>query len=247
MKRQTAVLLAVFLVSAATGFCDRIQYPVGERLVYRIYWGCLHVGRVCITCEPVTENDTPLIRVRVEAKSNRLVSTLYAVNDQTDCYIDPSTGLPLRVEKKTSEGGFICDDTLWIDHNALVAHWESRSASITTNYPIAPDTLDPASLLYALRSTQFTLHEPQRFKIAVDGLLHGLTITAEETKPVKVGSEMKPCIRFSSAPERSDLFVRKVPGDIWVTADDKQIMVKMRTKIPVGHVQVVLDTKESSY
>ncbi|HPR82619.1 MAG TPA: DUF3108 domain-containing protein [Pontiellaceae bacterium] len=241
MKKQTIPILIALLVFSAVGFCEKIQYPVGERLSYRILWGILPVGRAFITCEQITENNAPYIRIRVEAKSNRMISTLYPVNDQIDCFVDPATGLPLRIEKKTTEGSFVCDDTLLFDRENLSAQWQSRSASITTNYTISSNTLDVAAFLYTLRSIPFTINEPKIFKIATDGYLHGLTITAEEKKQIKVGSEKTWCTRFSAIPERDNLFVRKIPGDIWVTDDTRRLMVQMRTKTPVGSVSVVLD------
>lgn len=243
MHKRSVVIFAILSVIGAHSICRGIDYPVGERLTYRILWGFIPVGYAAISCEEVPGDTTPLIRIRVEAKSNRLISALYLVNDRIDSYIDPESGLPVRVEKKTSEGGYVCDDTLWFDRKNLLARWQSRSASIETNYPISSDTLDVAAFLYALRSVSFKLNEPELFNIATDGYLHGLTITAQEKKQMDIGSgnERKWCIRFSAIPERSDLFVRKIPDDIWVTDDARRIMVQMRTKIPVGHVLVVLD------
>lgn len=243
MKKQLFLIFTVLTFFAPQAPSESIRYPVGEQLSYRILWGFLPVGRTTVTCEKISENDTPRIRIRVEAKSTWLVSTLYPVDDRIDCYIDPVTGLPLRVEKKTSEGNHRCDDTLWLDHENLLAQWESRSASITTNYLIKSDTLDVGAFLYALRSLSFELNDSKSFNIAVDGLLHGLKITAEEKKPIKMAAEKKKvhCTRFSVVPDRTDLFVRKIPSDIWVTDDSRRIMVKMKTKTPVGHVRIVLD------
>lgn len=241
--RTLALLMALVLFGGSSSGAPLFRYPVGEQLSYKILWGFLPVGRTLISCEEVIENNTRQIRIRVEARSNRLVSTLYPVDDQIDCYIDPDTGLPLRVEKTTAEGDLICDDTLWLDHKNLRARWESRSDSISTNYPIRPDTLDVAAFLYAMRSAPFALNESKTFNIAVDGTLHGLRIHADEKKSITIGSEKEktPCTRFSVQPERDDLFVRKIPRDIWVSDDARRIMVKMKAKTPLGSVRIVLD------
>lgn len=246
MGTRVFVLFTVLALISASATCEPVRCPVGEQLAYRILWGFVPVGRAVITCDPAEETGTPLIRIRVEVKSNRIISALYPVDDRIECYVDPATGLPLRVEKKTSEGGFVCDDTLVFDRENLQAHWHSRSASITTNYTISSNTLDVSTFLYALRSVPFALNESKVFKIAVDGYLHGLTITAEEKKRMDVGSEKEKrwCTRFSAVPERRDLFVRKIPGDIWVTDGEPSILVQMKTKTPVGPVTVVLDENQ---
>jgi len=239
------LLILWFLLAGFVAFASAEIpfYPIGEQLFYKILWGFIPVGQTTITCEQIEENDTPFIRIRVEAKSNRLVSTLYPVNDRIDCFVDPETGFPVRVEKKTSEGGRQCDDTLWLDHKNQRARWESRSDGISTNYPIHPDTLDTATFLYALRSAPFTLNKSQTFDLAVDAFLHSLTITACEKKKIKteLQKEKIPCTRFSVVPKRDDLFVYKAPGDIWVTDNLPRVMIKMKTKTPLGNVRIILD------
>lgn len=243
MIRRALYILLLLPLGAGLAKGDSLHLPVGEQLTYKIMWGFLPVGKTIISCNETLDQGTPCIRIRVEAKSNNLISTLYPVNDRIDCYIDPETRLPTRVEKLTVEGGFVCDDTLRFDRENLCAHWESRSASISTNYPIQSDTLDVGAFLYAMRSIPFTLNESKSFNIAVDGVLHGLNIKAKERKVLKCGSDKQKvsCTRFAVEPERSDLFVRKIPGDIWVTDDERRIMVKMKASVPVGHVSIVLD------
>lgn len=236
----TVLTFTMLFTASAT---PPIAYPVGEQITYRIVWGFIPVGQAVISCEETMDQEQPAIRIRVEARSNRMVSTLYPVNDRIDSYIDTKSGLPFRVEKNTLEGDHVCNDTLWLDHDKGIAHWESQSASITTNYVISSDTLDVAAFLHALRSTPFQMDVPQHFQIAVDGLLHGLTITAEESRLMKTTlfDEKILCTRFSVIPDREDLFVRKIPSDVWVTADDRRIMVQMKAKTPVGHARIVLE------
>ena len=241
--KSTNFILAILAMFVLGAFADPSIYPLGEKLTYRIMWNMFPVGQTVIQCEALTDHGADSIRVRVQAKSNRLVSALYPVNDLIDCYINRTTGLPYRVEKQTSEGKHLCDDTLQLDHAKGLAVWQSRSASISTNYPIYSDTLDVSSFLYAIRTYSFTLRKPKTFHVAADGTLHGLTITAEQKKMLKttLSDEKILCTRYSVVPERKDLFVRKIPGDVWVTDDDRRIMVKMKAKTPLGNVRIVLD------
>ena len=245
MVRLLSILLALpVLASSAVN----IHYPIGETLSYRVYWGFLPVGRSTVRCESILQDGIPLIRIRVEAESNRLVSTLYPVQDRVESYIDRKSGLPLWIEKQTLEGGYECNDTLRFDRDGLMAHWESRSASITTNYPIQLDTLDVAAFLYALRSCRLSPDHPESFQIAVDGILHPITIRAEEEKRIKIASEKisTACTRYSVTPMRPDLFVRKIPDDIWVSNDERRVLVKMTVRTPAGKARIVLDRIENA-
>jgi len=71
---------------------------------------------------------------------------------------------------------------------------------------------------------------------------HGITITAKNTKRKTIGETGKVlCRKFTATPKRDDLFVRKIPKEIWITEDDRKILAKMVVKVPVGNVRIVLD------
>ena len=188
-------------------------------------------------------NGREMIRLRVEAKSNRLVSTIYPVDDTVDCYIDPETGESVRIEKWTSEGDTICRDILELDRENNRANWISESGNITTNYTIEAGACDAVSFLYAFRAHCFDENPVQDFNIVVDTALHGITIHAGQTSTTTVQGlgDMK-CRRYTVEPRRDDLFVRKIPKAIWLTETGRKILVRMDIKVPVGHARIVLDT-----
>ena len=235
-------ILSIFCLLLTLSAFGEYRYPVGERATYTIKWGLVSCGTSTISCDAVEENGTKLIRIRVQVKSNWLVSTVYPVDDTVDCFIDPETQLSIRLEKSTSEGGFICKDILTIDRETNTAYWESQSLNVSTNYPIEPGSCDAVSFLYAFRQYDFKTEESRDFNLAVDTALHGITITAKKTDKKKVGEIGKTlCRKYRVIPKRDDLFVRKIPKEIWLSEDDRKIMVKMTAKVPVGSVRIVLD------
>lgn len=242
--RKHIILLVVTCLAAAVAGAEPAcrRFPVGEKLTYKIYWGLLPCGKTTMSCEMVEVDGEDLIRIRATARSNWLISRLYPVNDVVDCYIQPATQLSMNLLKNTSEGGFICKDTLSFDRVHNTAQWTSESANISTNYPIDEGTCDAVSFLYRLRSYKFDDRQSRYFRLAVDNLLHGITVTAEGCAPHRAGALGKVhCRKFVTVPDRPDLFVRKIPEEIWVTDDDRRIMVRMTARIPVGRVRVVLD------
>ncbi|HEY5653997.1 MAG TPA: DUF3108 domain-containing protein [Pontiella sp.] len=217
------------------------RYPIGERATYNIEWGILSCGTSTISCDKVEVDGKELIRIRVRVKSNRLVSTVYPVDDTVDCYIDPETQLSVRLEKNTSEGDKICRDVLHIDRQANMAEWISHSENITTNYPIEAEACDAVSFIYAFRQHDFKDNEQHDFNIVVDTALHGISVKAADTAYKPVGEDDKAeCRKYLVTPKREDLFVRKIPKAIWLTNDHRKIMARMDIKTPVGKARVVL-------
>jgi len=239
MKRLLAVLcLLPGLLFAA------FDYPIGEKAVYKIQWGLFTGGTSTISCDLVEVDSNALIRIRVRVQSNWLVSTLYPVDDTVDCFIDPETGLSIRLEKNTSEGDKICRDVLTLDRESNRAGWISTSDNISTNYPIEPGVCDAVSFLYLFRQTDLKQGESKDFKIVVDTAQHGITVTASDGKPKNknVGAGQKvECREYRVTPGRDDLFVRKIPESIWLTNDDRKILARMDVHIPVGTARIVLD------
>jgi len=218
------------------------RYPIGERATYSIKWGLLCCGTSTITCDEVGVEGRTLVRVRVRAKSNWLVSTVYPVDDTVDCFIDPETQLSVRLVKNTSEGGFECKDVLAFDRENHTVQWDSDSLNISTNYPIIAGSCDAVSFLYALRQYEFSTGQSRDFNLAVDTALHSISITAGGTKQKDIGEHGKArCRKFIATPKRDDLFVRKIPKEIWITDDARKIMARMDVRVPVGTARIVLE------
>lgn len=221
------------------------RLPVGERAVYSIHWGPFTCGTSTFECTAVEHEGKPMIRIRVRAKSNWLVSTVYPVDDTVDCYIDPETGLSVRVEKDTSEGGKVCRDTLVIDRENNMARWTSESDNITTNYPIEAGACDAVSFLYEFRRHSFEKTTSIDFNIVVDAVLHGITIRAGEHDTKKVDGIGKiNCRKYTVAAKREDLFVRKIPQALWLSDDERRILVRMDLLVPVGRARILLQAYE---
>lgn len=233
---QLCLLLLPSLVLA------EYQFPIGERATYKIMWGPLACGTSTISCDETELDGEKTIRIRIRAKSNWLVSTVYPVDDTVDCYIDPETQLSVRVEKHTSEGDHIDKDILVFDRTNQIANWISESDNITTNYPIDAGACDAVSFLYAFRQHDLSEGETKDFKIAVDTALHGIAITAKNTAKKKIGDTGKvKCWKYVVTPKRDDLFIRKIPKEIWITADDRKIMARMDIQVPIGKARIILE------
>lgn len=239
MRRLFPILGSLLLaLPALAGY----TFPVGEKAVYKIRWGMLTCGTSTITCSKVETEGAELIRIRVRVKSNWLISTVYPVDDTVDCFIDPVSGQSVRVEKDTSEGDTICRDVLTIDRENNRAYWVSHSDNITTNYPVSSGACDAISFLYAFRQDELTKGESQRYSLIVDTAEHGITVSAGPDKKIKAGELGKlNCRRYLVIPQSDGLFVRKIPEEIWLTADDRQLMTRMDVKVPVGTARIVLD------
>ena len=48
-------------------------------------------------------------------------------------------------------------------------------------------------------------------------------------------------MRLRIESEREGLFVRKIPGAVWISSESPHVVVQMQVKVPVGSVRAVLE------
>lgn len=230
------VLVGLLLFFPARGFA-----AAEETLRYELLWGVIPVGRAEVTTRLVEEDGRTLIRFRFTAKSNRWVDKIYPVEDCIDSFMDPETQLPVKLVKRTSEGWLRCDDQLTFDRERGVACWVDRANGRLFEYAVAPDTRDFFSLMYVMRSFDLRPGREDRATIAADERMHGLIIKVGREEIIRLrGGGKARALRLHIESEREGLFVRKIPGAVWISAESPRVVVQMQVRVPVGSVRVVL-------
>ncbi len=85
-------------------------FPVGEELVYHAHWGLFHVAESRTTVNWTNHEGRALLAVRIRTKSNKVISTVYPVDDTVETLIEPNTFLPVSFSKVLNEGRYHTDE-----------------------------------------------------------------------------------------------------------------------------------------
>jgi len=147
-------------------------FPVGERLVYEVSWGIIPVGYAEAWTEWVEQDGRRLLSIKVRSKTNRVLSTLFPVDDLVESRVDPATFLPVRFIKLLSEGRYRADQVTDFDHVKRLGYWRSNlDTNKSETFQIDADTRDILSLVYWLRRPDgfsFELGRRQAFRVTTD-------------------------------------------------------------------------------
>ena len=219
-----------------------LWFPVGEELVYKIYWGVVPVGACRITTQWIEEDGRRLLAIRYRTRSNKVIATLYPVDDRIESIIDPDTFLPVRFTKNLKEGRHRYHETTTFDYKRLKATWKSFIKNQTKEFDIEPDTRDLVTFMYYMRSTTFKAGEKHTFRVMSDEKIYDLTLKVAKEEKVKLpGFGSLSCLRLDPTAKFQGLFIRKGKLVIWVKQGSRMICTQLAGKVPVASIKVKLD------
>ncbi|MCS6771306.1 MAG: DUF3108 domain-containing protein [Kiritimatiellae bacterium] len=248
MRATLSITIAIWALSfllPASGLAEtgrpQLWFEVGEELHYRIYWGVIYVGDSHVTTEWIEEDGRTLLRIRYRTRSNSFLDRIYPVDDTIEAVIEPHSFLPVRFEKRLSEGRYRADEVTVFDHAAGKAYWTNRRKNITKEFDIEPDTRDIVTFMYFMRQREFLPGEEASFRVMADEKIYDLFIKAGPVETLSMPKYGKvKSIRIVPEAAFQGLFVRKGRMTLWVSQDARRVATRIQASVPVANVHVNL-------
>jgi hypothetical protein len=225
-----------------------LPFAPGEKLDYELRWENVPAGTARLEVLAVKNiNGEPSYHFVMTAESNSFVDTFYKVRDRIDAFADIRMTRSVRYAKKQREGSHEKDELIEFD-------WASSQASYS-NYgkkknpiELMAGSFDPLSAFYYTRTADLDLSRPLERPIT-DGrknVIGRLKVVARETITLKNGQSYD---TFCIEPELNHVGgVFKQSKDariqLWVTADERRIPVRIQSKVIIGHFIGELVTAE---
>lgn len=229
---------AVGIAAEAPG--RAIPFHIGEKLTYDGRWGVIPAGQLTLEVLPKeTINGVESYHFVMTTKTSKLVDLIYKIRERQDSFVDTGMKRSIYYKKKT-ESEHPRDEYIKFD-------WEKLTATYTnfgeTRKPIniPQGTFDPLGLFYILR--YHNLKENTEIIVPMtDGNLN-IEVRAIVGKRDKVEIAGKSYETIEITPNM--MMIDKLDKDkvikksdhpelkIWVTADERKIPLKLRTKIGI--------------
>lgn len=217
------------------------NWPVGEKITYRIYWGYIPVGTATGWTEWSEYKGRPALAIRLRTLSNKFVEKLYPVDDTIESLVDPETFLPFQFTKNLREGQHRNYEITTFDYENLVAHWESRTKGKTNVFALTPGVRDIPSLMYFLRTRAFVPGSREHFTVMADDKIYDLWLNVQKKERVKLPL-YGAVDSIKAEPEAAfeGLFVRRGRLWIWISDDRRCLATQIVGSVPVATVRAVL-------
>ena len=206
------------------------------------FW--VHAGDVELTADTITYDGKKCINLVATGYSLKKWSFIFSLTDHYHAIVDLNGFKPLYYEKNTMEGGF------WI-HNIYHFDWHKkllkvftesiRNPAKDTSYYLDRQLFDVLSATYYLRTLDpRKLHPGDTIPIPLisDGQFVTYNIVYDGPGDLKRNKKRIACSVYSANITNSTFFENGNSLKVYVTDDDRQIVIYGEAKIIVGSIKI---------
>lgn len=227
-----------------------VPWVIGEKFIFEIGYGLVKAGEATIELQKTEDLVLSSGTVRrtayhivATAHSNSFVDVFYKVRDRNESWLDIEHWVTHRFEQHNQEGKYILDQSVeydwkngWFKNTEAVKGRPVKYEEGELKIP-AVDTL---SSLFVARAK--TLSVGDEFTMEVhSGTNWPLTVKVLRREKVKVPAGKFDCFVVEPFLRERGLFIQKGKKlQVWLTADQRRIPVKMTAEIFIGKVSAEL-------
>ncbi len=221
--------------TAATGPAPTVWGP-GERLVFDISYGPVTAGEgVLETIGTVDHEGRTCYHVESTANSNRFFSSLYKVRDKIVTYIDVVDLGSAYFFKRLREGDYRKTVEITFDREAGLARYDDGSTM-----PVPPRVQDELSAFYYVRNLDLESGLNLTLAAHTSRRNYDMKVIVHGRETIEVPAGKFECFVVEPVLEGEGLFKHEGKITLYITADDRRLPVLMKTKVPVGSIDVAL-------
>lgn len=215
-----------------------IPFTVGERLTYTLKWSVIPVGTAVFeVLDGTTATESPSYLFRLTVRSYPVIDLIYKVRDQIESYVDESIAHSLLYRKKQREGTHKRDIEVQFDWSQSKA-FRYNKGQLETMVDVLPGTFDPLGIFYAFRLNPINRDLEVQIPVT-DGkksVMGKARVVRREKISIRAGKFdtylIEPDLEHVGGVFEKD---KDAKIQVWVTADERRVVVKLRSKVAVGH------------
>jgi hypothetical protein len=210
-----------------------VPFGVGERLDYDVKFGSLKVGNGSMEVKEITE-----VRGRPVWHTTFRINggiPFYRVNDLYESWFDVATLNSLRYHQDVDEGSY--------ERRRRYEIFPERGMLKENDFPEEPtvaNPLDEGSFLYFVRTVPFEVGQSYEYSryFKKDGNPVRIRVLRRETITVPGGTFKTVVLQPTF--QTKGIFSQNGRAEVWITDDDRRMMVQMKSKLSFGSLNLYL-------
>lgn len=241
------VLIAILLATIAqtafsqeeeadSAFYVNTAFKGNERLKYKVRYGLIKGGEATMVINPIADGDTYLLHIKAMAKTTGVVGVLVDILDVYESYVDIVSGYPIKSVRNIKEGGYTkYNEVLFFRDKGFL-----RSLN-TGDHKAPANILDVLSAFYYARRHLFSHDLKKNETISLntffDEEFFPIKVKYKKTEKIRTKFGKIKCLKFIPLLGDKSPFKKEEQFQVWITADDNYVPVKIRVKLPVGSLK----------
>jgi hypothetical protein len=210
-------------------------FQIGEKLTYNVSFTGITAGQASLEVVNDTDaNNSHQLHIRFIAKTTFPLSTIYAINDQIDTWLDSKYLYTKKLTKKIREGNYKKNSYTVIDYDQSIAITNGDTVIINQFL------YDSYSLFYYLRTIPLNIGETIDFT-AFDGKkITPFQVITKTKETINTMAGTFPCLVVKPFREGTTLLKNKGDMMIWFSNDKNRLPIQIRIKLKYGSMLLKL-------
>ena len=244
MPRRLLWMVTVFLCSLFVFAGDleshaaakALPFQQGEKMIYRAKWGFIPAGEAVIEILPVESvSGAKAWHFVMTTTTNSQLDLFYKVRERHDSYMDTHLTRTL-LYKKRNTGNHPRDVIVtfdWLHGTASRANFGAVEKPIS----IMPGTSDPLGLFFVIRKHSLKTGKVLEFPVTDGSTNYAVKATVLGMERLTIdGKGYDTFVVIPDLQRLEKVFGKKEEPDlkIWFSADEKQVPVKIESKVVIG-------------
>jgi hypothetical protein len=211
----------------------KVPFGVGERADYDVKFGPLKVGSGSMQVSGIESvRGREAYRTSLKIKGGTF---FYKVNDLFESWIDTRSLASLRFHQDQEEGGR--------DREKLFEIFPERQVYKENDKPEKPSVsqpLDDGSFLYFVRTVPLEVGQTYHFDRYFRPDRNPVTIKVLRKERIKVPAGEFDAVVVQPVIKTKGIFSENGEAQVWLTDDDRRIMLQMKSKLSFGSLNLYL-------
>lgn len=216
---------------------SHVAFAPGEHLAFSVQYGLLTAGTATMSIDPQIRdrNGRPTYHLVTTARSNKVFSKFFEVNDRVESYVDTLHLHSVRFEKHLREGKYNRDVWVVFDQERHTARIDGKR-----DCDVLEHVQDVLSSLYYVRTLDLQVGKAVYVPNHDSGKNYPMQIQVHGRERVTVDAGTFDCLVLEPILLGEALFKQKGRLQVWVTDDALKMPVLMKSKVLVGDIAAVL-------
>lgn len=210
-----------------------MPFSVGERMVYDVKFGVIHVGSGSMDVAGVeSQRGHEVWHTVFRLKGGTI---FYHVDDLFESWFDRKTLSSLRFVQRLNEGGK--------ERDRDYVMYPDRSAFVLNNKPeehSVPDPLDDGSFLYFVRTLPLTVGDTYTLNRYFNPKANPVVIRVLRRERIDVPAGHFNAVVVQPTIKTSGIFSDQGRAEVWFSDDSAHLVLQMKSKLSFGSIDMYL-------